>query len=103
MLIGLKAEWHEGQGNKIKIRPELYKKGCVTDIDDGMKVSFAFFCEIYIYIFKYCAYKIFYILSYQVFGVFPVIALLNNFAVYVLFFILQVKCFFQILNISCVL
>ncbi|KAG8178328.1 hypothetical protein JTE90_026296 [Oedothorax gibbosus] len=36
---GLKAEWHEGQGSKIKIRPELYKKGCVTDIDDGMKVA----------------------------------------------------------------
>lgn len=40
VFLGLKAEWHEGQGNKIKIRPELYKKGCVTDIDDGMKVSF---------------------------------------------------------------
>ncbi|GIY74921.1 acetyl-CoA carboxylase 1 [Caerostris extrusa] len=37
-LCGLKAEWNESLG-KIKIRPELYRKGCVSDIDEGMKIA----------------------------------------------------------------
>lgn len=38
-ILGLKAEWNEGQSHKIKIRSELYKKGCVSDVDEGLKVS----------------------------------------------------------------
>ncbi|GFR07112.1 acetyl-CoA carboxylase [Trichonephila clavata] len=33
----LKADWNEGQ--KIKIRSELYRKGCVSDVDEGMKIA----------------------------------------------------------------
>ncbi|XP_071044333.1 acetyl-CoA carboxylase isoform X1 [Parasteatoda tepidariorum] len=36
---GLKAEWNETHGSKIKIRSELYKKGCVSDIDDGLRIA----------------------------------------------------------------
>ncbi|XP_055926217.1 acetyl-CoA carboxylase-like isoform X1 [Argiope bruennichi] len=35
----LKAEWNENLGHKIKIRPELYRKGCVSDVDEGMKIA----------------------------------------------------------------
>ncbi|XP_035212091.1 acetyl-CoA carboxylase-like isoform X1 [Stegodyphus dumicola] len=35
---GLIAEWNN-VNNKIKIRPELYKKGCVSDVDEGLKIA----------------------------------------------------------------
>ncbi|XP_054720089.1 acetyl-CoA carboxylase-like [Uloborus diversus] len=36
---GLKAEWNENTDCKIKIRSELYKKGCVSDVDEGLKIA----------------------------------------------------------------
>lgn len=36
---GLKAKWNEGQSSKIKIRSELYKQGCVSDVDDGLRIA----------------------------------------------------------------
>lgn len=50
MFLGLKAEWNEGQNSKIKIRSELYKKGCVSDVDEGLKVRI-FSCFVCCYLF----------------------------------------------------
>ncbi|XP_064490125.1 acetyl-CoA carboxylase-like isoform X4 [Ornithodoros turicata] len=40
---GLKADWNEedmAQSKKrLKIKPELYKKGCVSDVDDGLEAA----------------------------------------------------------------
>lgn len=43
VFLGLKAEWNEGQSSKIKIRSELYKKGCVSDVDEGLRVRILYF------------------------------------------------------------
>lgn len=39
---GLRVDWAEedqGQGNIISVPPEVYTKGCVQDVDDGLTVS----------------------------------------------------------------
>ncbi|CAN7995548.1 unnamed protein product [Ixodes hexagonus] len=40
---GLKADWNEDENcsikKRLKIKPELYKKGCVTGVDDGLEAA----------------------------------------------------------------
>lgn len=39
---GLKVDWAEGDeklGNIISVPTEIYTKGCVLDVDDGLAVS----------------------------------------------------------------
>lgn len=39
---GLRVDWAEEDqrlGNIISVPPEVYKKGCVQDVDEGLEVS----------------------------------------------------------------
>lgn len=43
---GLKVEWAEEdqkQGNVVIVPPEIYAKGCVHDVDEGLAVSIFMF------------------------------------------------------------
>lgn len=42
LAAGLTVAWEEDdqfQGNMISVPPEIYTKGCVRDVDDGLAVS----------------------------------------------------------------
>jgi len=41
-VLGLRVDWtdeDQSQGDVISVPPEVYKQGCVRDVDDGLEVS----------------------------------------------------------------